>query len=254
MQVRKLFLPVRRMAGFIFTLIAAHLIALVSGWCARLILPLISNMAWADILYRVVFYSVQIILPILALLIFTKGQLNQAGFNMHNKAMTLRLTALFLGGWAAFITLFYGIFLAVSPGFRFYVIQSFPLEANRFVNNIVIGGLLAGIGEEPLFRALVTYILMKSFGTNISIIDKKTIWVISILTGVIFMSAHIDYVIVPAFSIVSIDPLNLASTLVLGTIWSMIYLRTKSLLGPILAHSGANIIQYSVGQIAATLL
>ena len=254
MQASKLFIPVRRIVGFIFALIAAHFIALVSGWSARLIFPLISNMAWADVLYRAVFYCVQVMLPILALQIFTKGQLHLTGFNMHNKALSLRLTALFLGGWAAFIILFYGIFLVVSPGFRFYIIQSFPLEANRFVNNIVIGGLLAGIGEEPLFRALVTYILMKSFGTNISIIDKKTRWVISILTGVIFMSAHIDYVISPAFSIVSIDPLNLASTLVLGTLWSMIYLRTKSLLGPILAHSGANIIQYSVGQIAATLL
>ena len=251
MQARNLVLPVRRIASFIFALIAAHFIAQASKWSAGLILPLFSDMAWADILYQVIFYFVQVTLAILVLKILAKGQLDRAGFQMHSKATSLRLTALFLGAWAAFVILFYGIFLAVSPAFRLYVTQTFPAE--RLVRDLVGGGLLAGIGEEPLFRALVVHILMNSWGTDASVMEQKTKWGISVLTGVIFMSAHIGYTFVPAFSIVFIDPLNLASTLLLGTLWAMMYLKTKSLLGPILAHTGANIIQYTIGHLAAAL-
>lgn len=251
MEAKNLILPVQRIASFIFALVAAHFIALVGHWVADQIFPFISGMAWADILYRVIFYFVQGTFAILVLKVFTQNRLDLAGFHMRNKATSLRLAALFLGAWAAFVIIFYIIFLAVSPAFRLYVTQTFPAE--RLVSDLVGGGLLAGVGEEPLFRALVVHILVVGSGTDVSVMEQKTKWGISILTGVIFMSAHIGYTFVPSFSIVFIDPLNLASTLLLGTVWTMMYLRTKSLLGPILAHTGANIIQYAIGHLASAL-
>lgn len=251
MKSRKLFSPAHRIASVVFALIAAHFISQASQWSAGLIFPLFSGMAWADILYRVIFYFVQVLLTMLALSILTQNQLDLAGFHLHNKAMSLRLAGLFLVAWAAFVIVFYVVFLAVSPAFRLYVNQTFPAES--LVRDLVGGGLLAGLGEEPLFRALVIHILINGTGTDISAMKQKTKWGVCVLTGVIFMSAHIGYTIVPAFSIVFIDPLNLTSTLVLGTLWAMIYLRTKSLLGPILAHTGANLIQFSIGHIAAAL-
>ena len=216
-----------------------------------MVFPLFSGIAWADILSRVIFYFVQVTLAILALKILTKSQLDRAGFQMRNKAVSLRLAALFLGAWAAFVILFYVVFLIASPAFRLYVTQTFPTES--LAGDLVGGGLLAGIGEEPLFRALVVHILMVGSGADASVMEQKTKWGISVLTGVIFMSAHIGYTFVPVVSIVFIDPLNLASTLLLGTLWAMMYLKTKGLLGPILAHTGANLIQFSIGHIAAAL-
>ncbi len=251
MQTRNLFLAVRRFASFIFALVAAHFIALAGHWVADRIFPFISGIVWADILYRVIFYFMQVTLAILALKVFTKNRLGLAGFHTRDKAVSLRLAALFLGAWAAFVILFYVVFLAVSPAFRLYVAQTFPAES--LVRHLVGGGLLAGIGEEPLFRALVVHILVIGSGIDVSAMEQKTKWGVSVLTGVIFMSAHIGYTFVPAFSIVFIDPLNLASTLLLGTVWAMMYLKTKSLLGPILAHTGANIIQYTIGHLAAAL-
>jgi len=69
---------------------------------------------------------------------------------------------------------------------------------------------------------------------------------VSILSGLVFSIAHIVYDITP-FRIVRIDYLQLLITFFLGTMWATMLIKTKSLLGPVLAHTLANTIQIMSG-------
>ncbi len=66
------------------------------------------------------------------------------------------------------------------------------------------------------------------------------------VSGLLFSLAHIEYQVLP-FRIVYIDVIQLSIIFVLGCFWSFMFLKTKSLLGPIIAHMSANFIQIMSG-------
>jgi membrane protease YdiL (CAAX protease family) len=113
--------------------------------------------------------------------------------------------------------------------------------------------VLAGLGEEPLFRSFVILALAKYWQGAVQI-GRLGLSYASLLCGFIFMTAHVGYAIVPRFEIVHVDALQLTYTFFLGVAWASIFEKTKSLLAPVAAHIWANFIQYALGYATVYLL
>lgn len=204
-------------------------------------------------LQRFVFYFVQILIPILILKLYTRKSISQMGFNTHNRNLSFKTLKSFIKVWTVVVISFFVLALLFYKGFGTYIQSKCPLDYYNIVKNFIDAVLLAGIGEEPLFRGLVVLILFKYWNESFKI-GKFVVPYVSILSGFIFMIAHVGFSVYPYFTITYYDPLQLAFTFVLGTFWATVFVKTKSLLCPILAHSSANAIQFTIGYITSFLI
>jgi membrane protease YdiL (CAAX protease family) len=200
-----------------------------------------------------VFYVLQTLFAVTAIKLFVTKRLSDAGFSTINHSESIRILMRFMFVWTVVVVVFYTLSLIFVPPFEDYLKGFCPPDVLYGVKNVVGGSVLAGLGEEPLFRGFVVLMLAKQWDGGFRI-GKRTISYVSLLSGFIFMTAHIGYVFVPHFEIVRIDPLQLTYTFILGVFWSAVFERTKSLLAPVAAHIWANFIQYALGYAVVFLL
>jgi len=171
------------------------------------------------------------------------------GFNLANWKLTVKQVTRFVLIWFVLVTTFYSLSLNFVPGFDTYVSTYFVRDTTMVIKDFIAGCLLAGLGEEPLFRGLVVIMLSSAISAQIRI-GKYKLPMVALVSGLLFMIAHIVYEISP-FRVVRIDYLQLLITFTLGTVWATFLIKTKSLVGPILAHTIANIIQIMTGYFVA---
>ncbi len=213
----------------------------------------ISNDPLRQLAFVSITYIVQISLILTTLKISFKGSLSNAGFNLDNKSLSLSILTKFICIWSMIVILFYILALNFYKGFGDYIINICPPDFWYILKQFIGSVVFAGIGEEPLFRSFVILALTGYWSGSFKF-AKVTIPHISIISGFIFMTAHIGYTVYPVFTITYIDPLRLTFTFILGVVWTNIFIKTKSLLCPVLAHSSANAIQYTAGFIASFIL
>lgn len=244
----------RKAAVLIFVFVMAHGIPIIARFIAELInYSFILNDPMRQLVYLSVTYVLQFALSVAAIRLFVAKRLTDAGFNLHHKAESVKSIGRFMLIWTGILVVFYAAALTLMPSFLDYLKSFCPPDVLYGVKNVVGGSILTGLGEEPLFRGFVLLLLAKHWQGDIRI-GKLRLTHASLLTGFIFMTAHIGYVFVPRFEVVHFDALQLVYTFVLGVTWSHMLEKTKSLLAPAVSHIWANFIQYAIAYVTVYLV
>ncbi len=207
------------------------------------------NSLAGGIFLAIFFYSLQIALAITFGNFIMHNSITDMGFNIRNAKLTFKMLGWFISIWLLMVILFYAIGLNFIEGFDVYISHYFVKDKLAMQKKLIIGCLLAGMGEEPLFRGFIITSLITIITRYVGV-GKVKIPLVAIITGLLFALAHIEYQIMP-FRIMYIDGIQLGITFMLGTFWSIMFIKTKSLLGPIFAHMCANIIQIMGGYFVA---
>ncbi|MBN2089967.1 CPBP family intramembrane metalloprotease [candidate division KSB1 bacterium] len=186
--------------------------------------------------WHTIHHSIQFILVILIMLIpWWNKSLKQWGFNLNHQKETWRILKSFTIGWVIFSTIFILVTQFLSgwpPLIHFYM--NFK---NTFIY-LFFEFIIVGISEEVVFRGLVIGILARSFSQKINL-KTFTISVAGILSAVIFAIAHIGFELFP-FQITFFDPMQIIIAFGLGIFYAVLFEKTYSLLGPIIAHNIAD--------------
>jgi membrane protease YdiL (CAAX protease family) len=207
------------------------------------------NSLVGGIILTIFFYSIQTGISIIIGCFILHSSITEMGFNLKDVKVTLRMLGWFIPIWLLLDILFYMIGLNCIADFDTFVSHYYVINKLTMQKDLIIGCLLAGMGEEPLFRGLIVASLVKIITRYVGV-GKVKIPLVAIMSGLLFASAHIEYRIMP-FRIIYIDVIQLSITFILGVFWSIMFIKTKSLLGPIIAHMCANVIQNMSGYFVA---
>lgn len=123
----------------------------------------------------------------------------------------------------------------------------FPLTIKNFLLYFAFQILLSGTSEELLFRALVITPLIV-FGTRHGISERKSKIISGLIATVIFMLAHINFTLVP-FRVTYFNLLQQLTCLVFGIFYAFLFLKTRSVIGSMLAHNLLNAVIVLIGLI-----
>lgn len=181
-----------------------------------------------------------------------KVKLSEVGFNLKDKSLSLNFSKIFL-----FIIFFIVIGVVIIGlkfvnGFQNYILSwSQPNLVDELSKQLTVT-ILAPIAEETMYRAFVITFLMKEWKSNIRI-KRIAIPYPAVLGAIIFMTIHIDFTLYP-LTIHQIDYLQLMYTFIFGVIWGTMFIKTQSLLCPVLTHSGINFIMSITGFLASLWL
>lgn len=174
----------------------------------------------------------------IALIYIVKNQFSLSwkdfGLSFVNYKISVIYTLCFVALWA--ILQFCIGYLMVKHGTE--VTLSYPLNFRNVTGYFLFEILLTGTSEELFFRGLVIAVLilvMKRFSTS----SKTANMIAILLSTVIFMAGHVNFELLP-FRITYIDGLQQLTAFIFGIFYSYLFIKTKSLLGPILAHNLLN--------------
>lgn len=182
------------------------------------------------------------LLAILLLARIFRIPLTQFGFNLNNWRYAMRLVLLFSLFW---------FFLQGSIGALMMVFGDtsaafhFPLTAWNFGGYFAFQILLSGTSEEILFRALVMTPLLL-YGKRAGLADKPNALQAGGIATLIFMLAHINIAFNP-LRLTHFNPLQQLTVFTFGSFYAYLFVKTRSLLGPILAHNLLNAVIVTIG-------
>jgi membrane protease YdiL (CAAX protease family) len=114
----------------------------------------------------------------------------------------------------------------------------FPLTTGNFAGYFLFQVLLSGTSEEILFRALVI-ITMLSVGKHAGYSDKTNTIIAVVVSILIFMLGHVNIRFNP-FGVENVNLLQQVTVFTFGGFYAYLFLKTKSLFGPMLAHNWLN--------------
>jgi len=185
-----------------------------------------------------VHHIVQAIIALFLLWLITKATkhtMAEFGFNKNELRYSVKTVLIFCGIWSV-IQVAGSIYLlkmeALPANF------GFPLTVRNFLGYFLFEILLTGPSEEILFRSLIIppmRFLLSRFKkpdrmSNIIAISAATL---------IFMLAHINFNLNP-FQITHFNALQQITCLIFGVFFGYLFVKTKSVVGPMLAHSVLN--------------
>lgn len=158
----------------------------------------------------------------------------------------LKWVLVYLSIWFAIITIFYTLSHFLNSDFYNYASSWWLLDQKAFINEMLTTCLQAGFFEEIFFRGVVAFLIL--YGTGLSYDEMKPSMRVCIVcySGLLFSLAHVYYDVFP-FRILPLDYTQLLTTFIVGCIMTHFYFITRNIIGPILAHTGGNIIQVLIG-------
>ncbi len=184
---------------------------------------------------------------LLAILLLTRIfriSLKEFGFNLNEWRYAVRLVLLFCLFWFFFqgtIGVLMMLFGNTSAAFHF------PLTAWNFGGYFAFQIMLSGTSEEILFRALVMTPLLV-YGARAGLAEKPNALLASGIATLIFMLAHINITFNP-LRVTHFNLLQQLTVFTFGAFYAFLFVRTRSLLGPILAHNLLNAVIVTIGLI-----
>ena len=203
-----------------------------------------------ELAFGLVAYLLQLCLTLLALVAWPGLNGLRAGLNLNNRRLSLALLRRFLLVWGGLALGFFAVALVWFPWFGPYLQAQCPPNGLSLLKAGLIGVLLAPPIEELLYRG----VLLGALGGagHFSLPGGRLVLSGSALfSGLTFMVAHIGVQLFPTFAINHVDPLQLGITFLLVIFWGWVFEKTGSLLCPVLAHAGANAIQFTLGYLAS---
>jgi len=166
------------------------------------------------------------------------------GFNLNDWQYSIRTVLRFSFFW---------LFLQGSVGVLLMIFSTasaafhFPLTVKNFIGYFAFQILLSGTSEEILFRALVMTPLIL-YGKHTGMTEKTIAWIAGSIATIIFMLAHINIAFYP-LRVTHFNILQQITVLIFGAFYAFLFIRTKSLLGSILAHNLLNAVIVTIGLI-----
>ncbi len=182
----------------------------------------------------------QMVLAIVIVAIFSRGDFSKWGFNLKNLRMSFTLFKHFVVTFSVYVV---GIgfvvqWLTTTRADQLAFLGYVPTPAN-IVGNLAFMGLLSGLSEEILFRGLFHTVLAQFFP---GVRQWRGIEIPSagIIAALIFTLAHINFSLSP-FQVTHIYLPQLLLAFGLGMYYSIVFHKTMSLVAPILAHNFSNL-------------
>jgi uncharacterized protein len=115
---------------------------------------------------------------------------------------------------------------------------NFELTVKNYTGYFLFQILLSGSSEELLYRAFLIGTLI-IVGKQIGLSHKLNITLAVTASMLAFVIGHVSYTIFP-FTISSYNVLQLLTVLIFGSFYTYLFIKTKSVLGPIIAHNVLN--------------
>ena len=243
----------RKAVSLALAVVAAHGLPILARLVSELIdYSFIQDGPLRQMLYILVTYAVQVALTLAVIRLAAARRLADVGFNLQNRAQSGRMIGRFMLWWTGIVVVFYALALVFVPPFLDYLRGFAQPGALNILKGVVVGPMLAGLGEEPLYRALIVTALAAHWQGEWRVC-KLRLTHAALLSGFIFMTAHVGYVFSPQFAITHLDPLQLCYTFVLGVTWGTMFQKTKNLLAPAVSHIFANAVQYGLAYVVVAL-
>jgi membrane protease YdiL (CAAX protease family) len=175
-------------------------------------------------------HSVQLLLALITIFLISislKNKVYSWGFNFNNWQWSLKIASVFAIVW-------FVISLILNLIFKFPSQINYELTPHNIVSDLFFDFVLTGLSEEILFRGLIMGILLHTWKGNLNI-GNFQVSTAGIITALLFALAHIgiDY---ESFTISNISPMQLIFAVGLGLFYAIMRDKTKSLLGPLIAH------------------
>ena len=197
-------------------------------------------------LYISIHHIVQWLLALFLILLIvrvTKHSMADFGYNLNDWKASLR--------W---VFIFSAIWLVIQFGAGYFLVKNgmsanpgYPLNTRNVIGIYAFELFLSGTSEETLFRGLIMTTMLLWWRPVFST-DKKAAWASLIASTLVFMFEHINFSLSP-FGITHFNLLQQGTTLIFGVYYGLLYRRTGSLLGPMLAHGLLNCIIVASGMV-----
>jgi membrane protease YdiL (CAAX protease family) len=194
--------------------------------------------------------SIQIITAIILSKMVLKKGVPDIGLNFWNFRKSIKYFAIF----ALSILTIYFIYINIA---RLYFpnlwndMQFAPIPSNQEIfTKLLFQSIFPGLGEELLFRGFLISLLITKLNPELNKFYNKLF--ISIVSGLFFAIAHI-YFDISSFQITHIDLTQFLLALFCGVCYSLMFINTKSLIGPIFAHNFSNVSSTIIGLLIAKM-
>lgn len=221
----------KKLLDLLVVLTLAFVFPLVASYTANIIAHDYYKISW---LY--VHHFVQMVLAVLVILLpIWKKSLPQWGFNLNDRAWSLRTVKKFCIGWLVFLPIGTLIFQWLSG---WPPLISYPLTLRNIAGHLSFMFTMPGLSEEILFRALTMGILLRSWQGKIRFMSIE-VSSAGLIAAIIFTLAHIGFTLNP-FRITYYQPMQLLFAFCLGIFYAVMFDKTRSLLGPILVHNASD--------------
>lgn len=191
-----------------------------------------------------VHHIVQMIIALL--IIFIIGKTKKLNFHLKIKAHKVGIlyTSIF-----TIVILIY-VFISYIIGYKLNTIVPYEYKLNM---TNVLGSLgfqlfLSGTSEEILFRALPITVFVAFLCRK----EKNDYGLAIIIASILFSIAHIKWTILP-FA-VSFSWFQLIYAFVLGLVYGVTYIKSKSIIYPMLMHGLSNFFMVAVGYMFAVMM
>lgn len=168
--------------------------------------------------------------------------LTDFGFNLNKWRYAVRMVLQFSLFWLFLQGSIGALMMALSDTSAAF---HFPLTDWNFGGYFAFQILLSGTSEEILFRALVMTPLLL-YGKRAGLADKPNALLEGAIATLIFMLAHINIAFNP-LRVTHFNLLQQLTVLTFGAFYAYLFVKTRSLSGPILAHNLLNAVIVTIG-------
>lgn len=233
----------KKIRDLLFVFLIVLILPEIGSRAANSLSPMFSRIDRDGVYAWVTIHHLVQLLAALMLMMILKPRLGYWGFNLENWKETWGYLKSFFVYLFIFVTAGHILLYFFSPPPQF----PYPLTAENVAGNLLFKLLLSGTSEEPLFRGLVMTILLGSWSEQTKLFGIKISWA-GIWATLFFVLAHVGFELFP-FSLTYVDPLQLVQAAVLGVFYAVVFERTRSLAGSIIAHNASNVVFTSAGLI-----
>lgn len=223
------------------------LIATGSALSSTLQVTTINIQFWVGVYQQIFQAAVGILLYILLF----KQSIQELGINLRNKTRSVRYFFRFALIWLVVITIYLAASYFIFPQ-TWSTLRAVELpSASTIKGTIIFQAIFPGLGEEILFRGLILNLLARWVFPRYEQKKVSKIGMV-VLASFYFAVAHIYFQVAP-FKITHFDPLQIVIALGCGGAYAVMFLKTKSLLSPFLAHNFANLTTTIIGYLVASI-
>ncbi|MEZ4863477.1 MAG: CPBP family intramembrane glutamic endopeptidase [Caldilineaceae bacterium] len=181
---------------------------------------------------------------ILAVSRLMQWPLRTFGFNLNGWAFSLKWVLIFCALW--FLVQFGVGYLLVRGGLS--ADPGYPFTLRNVAGWFGFEVLLSGTSEEIMYRGLIMTLMLRLWHQRFHSAQLLG-WAAVVGATVVFMVDHINFSLQP-LAVTYVNPLQQVTVLIFGLFYGFLFLRTRSLVGPMLAHNLLN----GVITVAGTLL
>lgn len=185
-----------------------------------------------------VHHIVQMIVALVLIFVISKKSNLDFGLIPRLNKSGILYTAIFV-----IIILIY-VLISYVVGYSLNTIAPYEYELNisNVLGTLGFQLLLSGTSEEILFRALPVTVLGKFICK-----EKKSYTVIIVIASVLFSAAHIRWTLFPVS--ISFSWFQLIYAFILGIAYGLTYVKSKSIIYPMIMHGLSNFFMIGMGYI-----